>query len=176
MKLIEIYNTTLNIVWQKQGRFELSRFSYADVIYDIQIEQHNFTGISDLNKGKTAEVSFSRADKDGDASFSSTNSAKIIPTAVFGIVKNAFFEKFSYYDAFYAIANKRHSNNDKQYKQKIQIYANLFSAIKSSYQKETWYYENSEANEHYFLLSKTPIEDSGNFKNPLQEARLIFNK
>jgi hypothetical protein len=171
MTLIEIFDSKLNNVWQKHGKFELTKFEYFDIPYIIQIEKKNLL-IPGLEKQLCAEVSFHREGLEDDKAFSTTNEVKEIPVKVYGVVANGLQDKFTEYDVFYFSAERKHSANNKEFTSKKSIYK--FIAERISKRANTFYYERENTYSKDFLISTMKLtsdqEESSKFKNPLKEV------
>lgn len=168
MKLVEIFNSKIDLDWQKHGRFELSQFFVNETPYIIQIEKRPILELQLEDSIKTAEVSFFRHDIENEKKAFSTQQENIkVPYVVYGAVGNALKQKFNNYDLFYFTAEKKHSNNTKEYEQKIQIYRSLCIKLKKDSLEEVFYYENEDSTKYEFIISKIEIPE---LKNPLKEA------
>lgn len=172
MQISEIFDTNLNLTWQTSGRFLLSSFKFETGQYLVQIEIKPIKFLS-LKGKKTAEISFSRNDiEDGEAAHSTTSDEKI-PFKVYGAVSNALMEKFDEFDAFYFIANRRHSKDDSEFEAKKRIYFSL--ADRLSKKIGAYFYEQKSGADEEFLVSKIRIDDH-NMIIAAEEAKKAFNK
>ncbi len=114
--------------------------------------------IPEIDSSKTAEVSFFRNDiSDINAAFSTTGTAKS-PLRIYGIVANLLADKFKSYDAFYFIAEKRHSSSSEELAQKVKIYSFLANRLASN--TGARFYNDKTNYEEAFLVSK--IQPTGN--------------
>jgi hypothetical protein len=175
MKLQEIFDHTEQLVWQRNGRFELSQFKINDGIFNVQIDRksldHRF---KELIGKRTAEVSFYRADIDDDKKAFSTNSGttKSSTAKVYGAVLNGLSDKFNEYDAFFFLANRDHSNSDEEYNTKREIYS--FMADRMNKKLGFYFYENNESKSTNYLISKIKLSDETknktDYKHALSEA------
>lgn len=171
MLLSEIFDTHIDLQWQRSGRYELAAFDYEGLPYTIQLEKHNFLDLRELYDKNVVEASFFRNDVDDeDQAFSTSNDSKSPPVKIYGAVKNALQDKFENFEVLYFLADRKHSSSEKEYQQKIKIYLTLAKMLKRAASFKTWYYEKEEAGKYYFVLSKFQLQHPGNFVNPLQEA------
>jgi len=171
MKLKEIFNSEIeNFEWHTNTLdYKLGYFTIDDIPFTIQIENKFLVKIPNSKGYKTAEVSYRRNDKDIDKSFSTTGETGSNIFALYGVIKNALVPVFKDYDMFYFEINKKHSNNDKEFEQKIKLNRSIIHKIASDTQHHTFTYEYRGSNSFDFLISKVKIEDN-NFKNPIEEA------
>lgn len=165
MLLWEIFDTELDIEWKQSGRFVLGPFIWDDKKYTIQIENKPLD-FPELKGKKTAEISFFRSDKEGEAAFS-TSSDTSFPIRVYGVSANALIKKYEEYDAFYFIAEKRHSKNEKEFKIKTDVYDLISDRLAKRIGAKLYDYRTPVSNE--YLVSRIKIK-SDKFKNPLKEA------
>lgn len=170
MKLNEIFDSKIeNFQWQKSGNYKLGQFEIDNVPYIIQIEDRQIIEVPATKDLKTAEISYFRHDKSGDKSFSTTSDVGSNIFALYGVIKNAVVPEFKNYDAFYFDAKRKHSNNEKEYQQKIKLNKALLRKIDVETQEETFRYESQGSNSYEFLISKVEIHDD-RLKEPLREA------
>lgn len=176
MKLIEIFDHTEILDWQRNGKFELAKLILDNAAYLLQIESKLLfpkNQVLELVGKKTAEVSFNLLDIAGDNSFSTSNSSTK-PIKVYGAVLNGLAEKFTDYDAFYFSAERRHSKTEEEFESKKEIY--LLAANKAKKRTGALLYESEDGRGAYWLLSKIKLsaESLENIKmaNPLKEALL----
>jgi len=123
MKINEIFDTNLKITpenWQSKGRFLMVNFIINKQGYTIQLEKKPIEGINNA-----AEVSFFRNDIDDLETAFSTTDEQLSPLKVYGIVGNAVLAIADQYDAMLINAERRHSENEKEYTAKIHIYNSL---------------------------------------------------
>jgi hypothetical protein len=173
MKLQEIFDSAINVEWQKNGKFELAGFVSGEK-YVIQIERRNFSQFPELAKYKTAEVSFFRYDiNNPDSAFSTAPQSINVPVKVYGIVYNAIKSKFSEYDAFYFIAARKHSKSAAEFNSKKEIYASLADKL-VKHLSDIFYYENDEGIDAQYLISRVKLSDETKqqtkLTHPLSEA------
>jgi len=173
MKITEIFDSSLNLDWEQQGRYKLAAFSVDGIWYQIQIEEKPIVHAPELRGKKTAEVSFFKKDSSDDEKAHSTANDQDAPSAVYGVVMNALKDQFAHYDAFYFSCEKRHSETDKQFKLKVRIYNYAASEIKHKYFKAQRY-RFHDINLEKWIISKIPFTD----KNFINEwlANLEFMK
>lgn len=171
MKINEIFNTKIKVNWQISGRFELTSFHVDDIEYTIQIEKKPLHFDELLNK-KTAEISFFRNDIDNTETVHSTTNDAKRSLSVYGAIANALVEKFASYDAFYFIANRRHSANDEQFQSKKLIYR--FAADKMSKRTGAFFFIGTEGQDENFLVTKIRTNKKG-YIIEAEEARAWFN-
>jgi hypothetical protein len=176
MKLYEIFNSKVDLMWQKQGRFDLAPISFEGLPYQIQIEKKPLYDVFvEALKIKSAEVSFYKVDVDNeDKAHSTSNDFKINPAMLYGVIANSVSEKFSEYEAFYFSAERKHSNSEKEYKQKCKIYFFLADKLKKN-SNNTTYYENETNLKKEFLVCKKEITPNKHFKSPFFENLLAFS-
>jgi len=175
MLLKEIGDTKRNLQWQKHGNFELSSFTENDEEYQIQIEKKPIFKIPELKGKKVAEVSFFLKNEDDSEKSFSTVKSKNPAFKVYSIVANSLLEKLNEYDAFYFLAERRHSSeSEEEYETKKEIYR--FFADKVKRVNGRRYYEKEDYTGHIYLVSSIPLshetQDSSEFKNPLKEAMI----
>ena len=166
MKVNEIFDSRKEIHWQTNGNFELGVFEHNGFEYLIQIEKRSLP-FDELLPNRTAEISFSRLDiEDSDQAHSTTNDENY-PFSVYGIIANALSIKFTDFDAFYFVTKRRHSDNDRQFQIKNNIYRMLVDKI--LLQHRTFFYEgNDVANNQTYLISRIKIH---NMIDKIEEAR-----
>lgn len=178
MKICEIFDTNLDVEWQQNGRFELAMFTYGED-YIIQIEKRKLHGFQELNKAKTAEVSFFRKNiEDGVATFSTTKQSVDVPVRIYAIVLNAISGKMDDYDAFFFSAEAKHSKTQDEYDSKKSIYSAISDKIAKKMIGIT-YYERETNYSGEYLITKIELseetQNKTNFKNPRDEAIKALN-
>jgi hypothetical protein len=133
MKLKEIFDTSLDLEWQRNGRYWLSEFKMNNNNYIIQIEDKPLYDISkNLHGKKTAEIFFFiQGLNDVDAFSTLDNNASA--GKIYGTVTNGILNKVKEYDAIVATIDIAHSSNQKEYKSKKRIYRFLMDRMKSSF-------------------------------------------
>lgn len=180
MKLNEIFDTDLNISpddWQQKGRFLMVNFIINNQGYTIQLEQKNIDGIKN-----SAELSFFRNDiDDSEAAFSTTDN-QLNPLKVYGIVGNAVLPMANKYDAILINAERRHSENEKEYIAKTHIYNTLIQKLtrRLDFKLYTIPEEYKQNNQYTtWLISKIPPNEKSHYKDEQQlalEASLKYGK
>lgn len=178
MKILEIFDTNIDVEWQQNGRFELAAFTCGED-YVIQIEKRKIHGFQELKNAKTAEVSFFRKDiKDADATFTTAKQVLDVPVRIYGIVLNAISGKMDEYDAFIFTAEAKHSNTQCEYDSKKNIYSAIADKIAKKMTGIT-YYERETNYSGEYLITKIDLseetQNSTNFKNPRTEALKTLN-
>ena len=159
MRIIEVFDTKFPVKWERSGRFELGGFQINDLKYIIQIENKPFY-INGLERKKTAEVSFYLDSPDVEQSYSTTGTSHNISSTIYGVVFNNILTKFSNYDALSLIANRRHSNNDNEFKQKKSIYSSIGKRLSKLTGSRC--YERDLINGDYELIvSKVELNEPG---------------
>jgi len=156
VKIVEILNTKIHLVWVNHDRFELTNFSAEGIEYVIQIEKKPLP-FDELKNQKTAEISFFRTDDDSERAYL-TSHLERHQFSVYGAVANALAEKFNDYDAFYFVANRRHSDDDEQFRIKKKIYR--FAADRMAKKIGAFLYVNSGTDED-FLVTRVKIKKNG---------------
>jgi hypothetical protein len=170
MKLSEIFDSAPPIQWQTNGRFELGSISYHDFTYVVQVE-HKPLHIVGLNGKRTAEVSFHRDLHDSELAHSTTGDIGQ-PFVLYGAVANGLLEKFKQYDAFYFIANHRHSESADQFESKRQIY--FFLANRMAKLIGAKFYERSTPPDYEFIVSKLDLPSASGYVIEAVEALKAF--
>lgn len=175
MKLNEIFDSKIdNLHWQTHGKYLLTAVMIDEHEYIIQIEKRSLLFFDNPLKVKSAEVSFFKADeKDNEKAFSTQHVFKKTPVSVYGVITNALIEQFNNFDAFYFSAEKRHSNNQKEFDQKKAIYFMLADRLKKKISGVELYELESETAAEY-LVSK--IEPNHKLKSALKEALKNFDR
>lgn len=171
MKLQEIFDSKIeNFQWQTNtSNYKLGYFEVDSIPFTIQIENKILVKIPNSKGYKTAEVSYRRTDKDTDESFSTTGETGVNVFSLYGVLINALVPIFKDYDMFYFEVNKKHSNNIKEFNQKIKLNRAMIQKIGSKTQEHTFTYEYDKGTTYEFLISKVKIQDD-NFKNPIEES------
>lgn len=171
MKLIEVFDSEASLTWQHHGRYELSKFDCEGHEYIIQIEKKNIHVAGLI--GKTAEISFFRNVDDSEKAHSSTGDIKI-PFIIYGVVANGLFDKFHEYEAFYFIANHRHSKDNLQFEAKKNIY--FFLADRLAKKTGAKLYEKESNGDQEYLVTKLVVDKKYGFINEAQQALEWFRK
>jgi len=169
MELWEILTSTAVIDWEHKGNFELGEFTVDDRRFVIQIERKNPPGAFDPSS-RFAEVSFWSHGVDGDDAFKS-DGRFTSPARVYGIVANALIDRFSDYDAFYFSAERRHSEDVKEFEARTGIYN--WAAERISKRIGADYLENRGITANEFVVSRKRVSMPG-FSNPAKEALQEF--
>lgn len=170
MKLEEIFDSKIeNLQWEKHGDYELAGFYVNHIPYTIQIEQKTIPNVNGLFDYKTAEISYFRTDKDNNDAFKTTGESEFDTYALYGVLINALINKFEDYEAFYFSVERRHSTNDKEYRQKRYLNRTLVKRLMSSVSYNTYDYEYDAGAYYAHIISKVKIDDP-KFKNALREA------
>lgn len=170
--VFEIGNTSLALTWQVSGDFLLTRFSFEDHQYDIQIHRMPIM-LPELKNTRTGMVSFWRADLPDEESFSTTGHAGEVPVKVYSIVLNGVHGLFDDFDALGFSVERRHSKTTEQFESKVRI--DRFIARKLEGMTGATYYEYQRPGIRYeAVVSKIPI-NSDFYKSPRAEARKNFN-
>lgn len=167
MQLDEIFDTEQDLIWQHQGRFELTTFNIGNVNYTIQIEKKHMAKVPELKGKKTAEVSFFTDASDTKVAHSTTNQMRHVATTVYGVVFNALEKKFQEYDAFYFVARPEHSQNEEQLGKKSDIYLTLANSVAT--RSNVRVYDQKSNYGNAFLVSKLPVENNADFINEAVE-------
>lgn len=167
MRITEIFDSKLNLKWQKNGRIELTTFTVKDVKYNIQIESKPIAKVPELKNKKTAEVSFFVDNTNSDTAFSTQYEFGNEAFKVYGVVLSALAEKFKEYDAFYFIARPEHSSNPAELKTKTGIYLTLANKVAGAHPFRV--YDQKSRYGNAFLVSKIPIENNVDFINEALE-------
>lgn len=157
MRMDEIFNTKTELKWQQHSKFELTNFICMDAKYVIQIEKKQLP-FDDLRNKKTAEISFFRDFEDSEMAHSTTNDVDF-PFKVYGIVANSLITKFNEFDAFYFVANKRHSKTAEQFESKKKIYR--FIADRLAKKIGALLFIHSDGVDEYFLVTRSRINKDG---------------
>lgn len=157
MKLTEVFNTQVNITWHSQGRFTLGGLVFNGQEYVIQIENKPlfFDELSDKN---TAEVSFFKNSSDTEKAHSTTGDVGQ-PFKLYGAVANSLANQFQRYDAFYFVAESRHSDDANQHQTKIKIYQFLADRLAKTVGATVYKHDNGTRCE--WLVSKVSISKTG---------------
>lgn len=159
MNISEIFDSSLlDIRWQINGRYILCSFKIKDSEYQIQIEKKPLP-YDELKGKRTAEVSFSRNDIDDIEKSHSTTKSSDFPGRIYGIVSNALTKKFEDFDAFYFIANRRHSSSTEEFELKTKIYFMLADRIAKKI--GVFFYESKDSSDNIFLVTRERIEKAG---------------
>ena len=182
MQLIEIFDTDLPLAWNKNGNIEQAVFKCDEEIYVIQIEIKPLLDIPELKGKKTAEVSFFKhveGEENSDKNFS-TNQTKTFSISVYSVVGRNLKRKFADFDAFYFSAEKRHSNDVKEFDRKKQIYRSLADRLRKDISYNIKIYETENNSSATFIVSdikfsKETTEKTG-FVCKLDEAMESFYK
>jgi len=158
MIVLEVFDTKLDLKWQTTSRFELASFKYKHAEFLIQIEK-KLLPFKELKGKKTAEISFSRNDvQDVEKSHSTIGDVEF-PSAIYGIISNALADKFSNFDAFYFIANRRHSKSGEEFNSKKKIYS--FLADRISKKIGAFFFEGKDEDDEVFLVTRIKVEKDG---------------
>jgi hypothetical protein len=146
--LYEVFNSKLDLVWQRHGAYDLTAFTWGEQQFIIQIGPA-------VTVKNALEVSFFR-NEDGNQAFSKpAKSSDVVPSGVYGIVLNALADKIDKIP-FYFSAEYFHNQNEKQFQQTVKLYEILARRI--ARQKNGYFYQRRNlANE--FLVSLEPIND-----------------
>jgi len=146
--LYEVFDTNLEMHWQRHGVYDLAAFTWNEQQFIIQIGPA-------VTVKNAREVSFFR-NEDGNHAFSKpTKSSDVIPSGVYGIVLNALADKIADVP-FYFSAEYFHSQNEKQFQQTVKLYEILARRI--ARQKNGYFYQRkNRPNE--FLVSLKQIND-----------------
>ena len=171
MIVLEIFDSELNLKWQTNGRFELTNFHYKNAEFLIQVEKKTLP-FKELKNKRTAEISFSRNDVDVEKSHSTMSDVEF-PAAIYGIISNSLADKFSDFDAFYFIANRRHSRSNVEFDAKKKIYS--FLADRISKKVGALFFEGREGSDEIFLVTRIKVEKAG-LVIESEEARKNFNR
>ncbi len=166
-----IFNTELDLKWQTHGRYELVSFKYKHAEFMIQIEKKPLD-FKELKGKRTAEISFSRNDiQDVEKSHSTVGDVEF-PAAIYGAVSNSLAVKFSDFDAFYFIANRRHSKSSEEFNSKKKIYA--FLADRVAKKVGAFFFEGKDGDDEAFLVTRIKVKKDG-LVIEAEEARKKFN-
>lgn len=146
--LYEVFNSKLDLSWQRHGAYDLTAFTWGEQQFIIQIGPA-------ITVKNAREVSFFR-NEDGNQAFSKpAKSSDAIPSGVYGIVLNALADKIDE-DPFYFSAEYFHNQNEKQFQQTVKLYEILARRI--ARQKNGYFYQRKNAPIE-FLVSLKQIND-----------------
>jgi len=173
MKIQEIFDTSANLVWQQNGRFELTAFNQGEN-YVIQIDRKNFNQFPELKHFKVAEISFFRYGvENSDEAHTTTTQNLDVPVKVYGIVLNALLKKMDDYDAFFFSAEAKHSRTLEEFESKKSIYFWIADRVSKRLSGIT-FYECEHNTSAQFLISKIKLspetQNETGLKNALAEA------
>lgn len=157
MKLAEVFNTQVNITWHTQGRFTLGGLVFNGQEYVVQIETKPLF-FDELSRGNTAEVSFFKNSDDTEKAHSTTGDVGQ-PFKLYGAVANSLGDQFQKYDAFYFVAESRHSEDVGQYQTKIKIYQFLADRLAKTVGATV--YKHNSGSRCEWLVSKISISNTG---------------
>lgn len=167
MKLTEIFDYEIDFPLQQSGRYVLGKYEVDNQSFIFQLENRNIqVQFEDRNKHKTAEISFYQLDTSDNEGFSTTYNIKN-PTKVYGAFINKAIQLYKAYDAFYIVADRKHSNNSKEFNSKKSIYSHLSDKIMKS--GGGYLYERHTPSKSEWIISKYKISESG-YINALHEA------
>jgi hypothetical protein len=153
---MKFFDTSIDLEWQRNGRYKLCSFKYGEFQYTIQIENKPIH-ITELKGKNTAEISFFRTDLSDEATHSTTGDIDL-PFKIYGVVANALAEKYHEYDAFFFSAISRHSSSKKELDTKAKIY--FFLADKLSKKVGGKVYDNKDQHGLEFIVSKIKFESN----------------
>lgn len=173
MKIQEIFDTSTNIVWQQNGRFELAAFDQGEK-YVIQIDKKKFHQFPELNNSNVAEISFFRYGvENSDEAHATIRQNSDVPVKVYGIVLNALLKKMDDYDAFFFSAEAKHSRTLEEFESKKSIYFWIADRV-SKRLPSIIFYECEHDTSAQFLISRIKLspetQNETGFKNALAEA------
>jgi hypothetical protein len=147
--LYEIFDTKLDLVWQKHGDYELTAFIWDEQQFIIQIGPA-------VTVENAFEVCFFRNEDSNQAFLKPAKSSDVVPSTVYGVVLNALADKISDVP-FYFSAEYFHSQNNKQFQQTVKLYEMLARRI--ARQKNGYFYQRrNRPNE--FLVSLKQINNA----------------
>lgn len=120
MKLIEVFNTSLNLEWKHDINEFYSEFKLGENNYGISAIEE------DINNLKTLRVDFHY--KDGNKISHSATNFGTDALKVLAIISNGIKQKFQDYDIIYFLAKK--ANNDKEFSSRVKLYSRIVDKLK----------------------------------------------
>ena len=147
MKITEIFDTAAHLLWAHEGDVFTTKFSLDDRTYGVTAQEDEIKNVSVLR------IDFHFEDKDGRLHHEATGINKDA-LKIIGIVGNGIAQKFKgKYDAYYFIAKRTTSNNDKEFQSRVKIYSRLCSKLSIEHNLRA--HRKSYGTEFVFLLSKS---------------------
>lgn len=131
MKLIEVFNSTLDSLLQRTSWGWQGAFSWDDATFIVELRKRSIEEVPRSWRGY--EASFFLADVAGDDAFSTADDDEgnpkhsEVPVKVYGVVLNALLDVWASneVDAIYFTAEPRHATNADQHERKVAKYEML---------------------------------------------------